>query len=103
MGSTPSSAPVSGYIPSSALSADRAGEYQYSHDQEEEAQEEEICLLTQNMEELILATRVEDLRALLDCACPSTVTGLTWMKKMISELSVEQKKKVIVEPSSRVY
>ena len=101
--SCPSFAPDIGSIPPSTPPADRAEESQCSRGQEDVAQEEEICLLTQNMNELILATRVEDLRALLDCACPSTVTGLAWMKKMISELSVEQKKKVIIEPSSRVY
>ena len=66
-------------------------------------EQEEICLLTESMEALTLASQIEDLRALLDCACPSTVCGLAWLKKMISELSEEQKKKVQIEPSSRVY
>ena len=58
---------------------------------------------TVSVEELALATKVEDLMALLDCACPTTVIGLSWMTHMISVLSEDQKKKVKVEPTSRVY
>ena len=64
---------------------------------------DDICLVTATIEELILTTQTEDLRALIDCACPTTVTGLSWMKRMISELSEEQKEKVRINPSSRVY
>ena len=39
----------------------------------EDTDDEDICLLTFSVEELALATKVEDLRALLDCACPTTV------------------------------
>ena len=69
----------------------------------EDTDEEDICLLTVSVEKLALATKVEDLRALLDCACPTTVTGLSWMKQMIAELTPDQKKKVKVEPTSRIY
>ena len=65
--------------------------------------EEEVCLLSANFEQLVYSTNVQESRALIDCACPSTVAGLTWVKKMISQLTIAQKKKVIVESSNRIY
>ena len=65
--------------------------------------DEELCLLTATMEELVLITRSEELRSLLDCACPTTVTGLEWLKTLLSRLSEKDKKSVEILPSNRVY
>jgi hypothetical protein len=65
--------------------------------------DEELCLLTATVEELVLITRSEELRSLLDCACPTTVTGLEWLKTLLSRLSGKDKKSVEIFPSNRVY
>ena len=66
-------------------------------------EEEEMCLISASMEELVMITRESELRALLDCACPTTVTGLAWLKEMISRLSKEDKKHIKIFPTNRVY
>ena len=33
--------------------------------------------------------------ALLDCACPTTVTGVEWMEQFYNKLSADDKKKVV--------
>ena len=43
------------------------------------------------------------MRSLLDCACPTTVTGMEWLKTMISRLTEKDNKSVKIFPSSCVY
>ena len=66
--------------------------------------DEEIVLLSYTLGKFCLA--VEDdgpSIALLDCACPTTVVGLSWIKEYINKPSQSQKNKVRTENSQRVF
>ena len=72
-------------------------------DKKDKLNEEEIVLLTNSLKTLCLVEGQEHCCALIDCACPNTVAGIMWMKKFIAELSTDQKQRVEVESSNRVY
>ena len=64
---------------------------------------DEIVLLTNKLEDICLVEGQKENKVLLDCACPNTVAGVTWMKNYISQLSSKQRQKVEVSASQRVY
>ena len=67
------------------------------------AEEEELTLvMNESLEDLALLT-VEKSYVLIDCACPSTVTGKEWMNQFFNSLNEEDKSKVSVEESMKVY
>ena len=63
-------------------------------------------MMTNNIEGLEDGSLFEaerELRAVMDCPCPIMVAGLEWMKSMILILPEDEKQKVTVVPSTRVY
>ena len=71
--------------------------------QKESLLKEEIVLLTEKLEKLCLVTGNNENRTLIDCACPNTVAGTDWLKHFISQLSENQKQRMEVKESQRVY
>ena len=69
----------------------------------ENVKTEEIVLLTEKLEKLCLVTGNDHNRTLIDCACPNTVTGTAWLKHFISQLSENQRQRMEVRESHRVY
>ena len=65
-------------------------------------EEELVLVMKESLEELILLT-VEKTSVLIDCACPSTVTGVNWMTEFLNSLCEEDRRKVIIEESIKVY
>ena len=61
-----------------------------------------ICLISDNLKNLKNPSEI-GFRVLLDCACPTTVTGFQWLKKFLSMLTLEQKRVISIYPSQRVY
>ena len=64
---------------------------------------EDFCLITDCLENLCLLSQAEGMRSLIDCACPTTVAGLIWMKQFISQLSNEHKQQILIAESERIY
>ena len=84
----PASAPTDPVFPASAPDGGR---------------KEELVLLTEKLEKLCLITGEEENKALIDCACPNTVAGSAWLKFFISQLTENQRQKMMVTQSQRVY
>ena len=69
----------------------------------QENEEKELVLISSCMEELCLISQDKIQRALIDCACPTTVTGLEWLKKFLVRLSKEEKDLIKIEDSEKIY
>lgn len=69
-------------------------------DAKKETHGEDIVLIADTLQKL---SRAKGEKALIDCACPNTVAGVVWTKQFISQLSEDQKLKVEVTESQRVY
>ena len=61
-----------------------------------------VLVIKESLEELVCLT-VEKSAALIDCACPSTVSGKRWMEEFYASLSKIDQLKVSVEGSEKVY
>ena len=71
--------------------------------QRENVKKTEVVLLAEKLEKLCLVTGYSENRTLIDCACPNTVAGTAWLKHFISQLSENQRQKMEVKESQRVY
>ena len=60
-------------------------------------------LLMKKIEELVLIVTTEKSEALLDCACPTTVTGKKWMEAFFLGLREKDQREVKVIPSENIY
>ena len=65
-------------------------------------EEDFVLVVKESLEELVLLT-IEKSSVLIDCACPSTVTGKKWLDDFLNSLSVEDREKVRREESKKVY
>ena len=65
--------------------------------------DEFVLVVDERIEELVLNVTTEKSEALIDCACPTTVTGKTWMEDFFLGLREEDQRKVTVVPSEKVY
>ena len=63
----------------------------------------EICLVSETIQNLCLLTKTSDPRALIDCACPSKVVGVDWLKEFLSRFDAEQREAVEIFPSKKIY
>ena len=63
---------------------------------------DEVMIVEESLEELILVT-AEEKDALVDCACPNTVTGKEWIEDFCSNLDEIDKLKVTVSESSKTF
>ena len=61
-----------------------------------------VLVMRESLEELVCLT-VEKYAALIDCACPSTVSGKRWMEEFYAALRKVDQLKVTVEESPKVY
>ena len=64
--------------------------------------EDEVILITEDIVCLATAIPKED-SVLIDCACPTTVAGEQWIMAFIQKLSPEDKKRVKLEKSERMF
>ena len=64
--------------------------------------DDEVVLLTEDIVCLATAAHNED-SVLIDCACPTTVAGEKWIMGFIQKLSPEDKKRVKIEKSERMF
>ena len=64
--------------------------------------DDEVVLLTEDIVCLATAAHGED-SVLIDCACPTTVAGEKWIMDFIQKLSPEDKKRVKIEKSERMF
>ena len=67
-----------------------------------QAKADEVTLITEDMVCLATAVENEDC-VLIDCACPTTVAGEKWIMGFIKNLSPEDKKRVKLEQSERMF
>ena len=65
--------------------------------------EEFVLVIDERIEDLVLNVTTEKSKALIDCACPTRVTGKKWMEDFFSGLREEDQRKVKVVPSEKVY
>ena len=61
-----------------------------------------LVVCKESLEELVLIS-VDKSSVLLDCACPTTVAGKNWMKEFLGTLSEEDRSKVVIQESEKVY
>ena len=61
-----------------------------------------VLVVKESLEELVLLS-IEKSEALIDCACPTTVTGKKWMEEFYDSLSTEDKMQVKTVESDKVY
>ena len=61
-----------------------------------------VLVVKETLVELVLIS-FEKSSVLIDCACPSTVTGRKWMEDFFNNLNTEDKKKVENFESEKVY
>ena len=64
--------------------------------------EDFVLVVKESPEEKGLVS-VKDDEAVLDCACPTTVTGVGWMNHFYNNLSPEDRKKVVRKASDKIY
>ena len=69
---------------------------------EEDSDNDLVLMVKETLEELVLIS-VEKSSALIDCACPSTVTGRKWMDEFVNALSTKDKELIKVFDSEKVY
>ena len=60
-----------------------------------------LVLVGNTIEECLISK--EEHQVLIDCACPTTVAGVEWIKSFISKLNEEERKLVKVKKSARIY
>ena len=94
----PTSAPSASVYPTSVPSTPV-----YPASPPDSGRKEELALLTEKLEKLYLISGKEENKALIDCACPNTVTGTVWLKYLISQLTENQRHRMEVTQSQRVY
>ena len=61
----------------------------------------ELVLVANTIDECLISK--EEHQVLIDCACPTTVAGVEWIKSFISKLNEEERKLVKVKKSARIY
>ena len=79
------------------------GLYMTTWEDEDVEPSEEFCFLSTCDQEVCLLSQNNFQRALIDCACPTTVSGLTWLKNFIANMPTPHKEKISVWKSSKVY
>ena len=60
-------------------------------------------MVKESLEEIVLVAKEEECDALIDCACPTTVSGKKWMETFYERLSEEDKKLLVKKPSEKIY
>ena len=80
------SAPVSALAQSAPVSAPADSEDNHDF----------FLMVKESLEEIVLVAKEEECDALIDCACPITVSGKKWMEE-------EDKKLVVKKPSEKIY
>ena len=69
----------------------------------ETSEGEDFVLVVKESSEDKGLVSVKDDEAVLDCACPTTVTGVEWMEHFYRNLSAEDRKKVVRKASDKMY
>ena len=69
------------------------------------SEKKELVLVASTMQQCqcFISKEEEEHQVLIDCACPTTVAGMEWVKSFISSLTEQDKKLVQVEASVRIY
>ena len=68
-----------------------------------EEEDELVLVVRENLEELVLNITTDDYEAVIDCACPTTVTGIGWINRFYDALDEESKKQVVKMKSIKMY
>ena len=63
---------------------------------------DEVLVVQESVEELALVT-TDEKEALVDCACPNTVSGKKWIEEFCSDLDADDKLKVSISESGKIY
>ena len=61
----------------------------------------ELVVVANTIEKCMISK--EKHQVLIDCACPTTVAGVDWIKSFISKLNEKERKMVKVKKSARIY
>ena len=68
-----------------------------------EEEDELVLAVQENLEELVLNITTDDFEAVIDCACPTTVSGIGWINRFYDALDEKSKKQVIKMKSKKMY
>lgn len=65
--------------------------------------DEIVLVVDTELEVLCLSNNQDGNFALVDCACPTTVAGVDWMKNFIKNFTEERKQEIKFNKSNRMY
>ena len=65
--------------------------------------DDDFVLVVKHALDKLILLAVDTLETVVDCACPTTVSGEYWMKKFCEGLDEESKSKLKIEESKRVF
>ena len=68
----------------------------YDEHADSEDNDDFVLIVKESLEEIVLVAKEEECDALIDCACPITVSGKKWTEE-------EDKKLVVKKPSEKIY
>ena len=68
-----------------------------------EEEDELVLVVRENLEELLSNITTDDFEAVIDCACPTTVTGIGWINRFYDALDEESKKQVVKMKRKKMY
>ena len=80
----------------------REAQTYFVNDNTDEDDDELVLVVRHALDKLILLT-VDTIEAVVDCACPTTVSGESWMQKFCEELDETSKRKIKIEESNRMF
>ena len=62
-----------------------------------------VLYIKDNLEELVLVALASGNKALIDCACPTSVSGRKWIVDFLAQLTEDQRKMIRIENSEKVF